>query len=91
MQTIQTKEYNGWSNRETWLGNLWLSNDEGFYELLCRAIKENDTIWETAQYIERELRDQLQDEIDNASMWQDLLRTAFDQIDWVEIVTSNVD
>ncbi len=88
--TIQTQTYNGWTNRETWLGNLWLNNDEGMYDLLCRAIKENNTIWETAQYIEQELRWQLEDEIDTASIWQDLLGTAFDRIDWIAIVTSHV-
>lgn len=89
--TIQTQTYNGWTNRETWLGNLWLNNDEGFYNLFCRAIRENNTVHETAQYIEEELRYQLQCEIDTASIWQDLLGTAFDRIDWEEIVTKNVE
>lgn len=87
--TIQTQTYNGWSNRETWLGNLWLSNDEGLYELFCRAFRENNTISETAMYIEEELREQLEDEIDTASIWQDLLGTAFDRIQWAEIVAAN--
>ena len=26
--------YNGWSNRETWCANLWLSNDYGAYKYL---------------------------------------------------------
>lgn len=89
--TIQTQTYNGWSNRETWLGNLWLQNDERLYDLFCRAIRENNTISETAMYIEEELRYQLQDELDTASLWQDLLGTAFDRIDWEEIVTKNVE
>ena len=32
-QTLAT-EYNGWTNRETWLTNLWLNNDMGSYEQL---------------------------------------------------------
>lgn len=26
---MERKEYNGWSNYETWAVNLWLTNDEG--------------------------------------------------------------
>ena len=88
---ISTRMYLGWSNRETWLGNLWLSNDEGFYELFCRAVRENTNITETAQCIEQGLRWQLEDELDTASLWQDLLGWAFDQIDWVEIVSKNIE
>lgn len=87
--TISTQTYQGWSNRETWLGSLWLGNDEGLYELLCHAVRENNTISETAMYIEEELRQQLEDEIDVACLWQDLLGWAFDQINWIEIVASN--
>lgn len=28
-KTMNEQEYNGWSNRETWATNLWLTNDYG--------------------------------------------------------------
>lgn len=33
------KEYNGWTNYETWNMNLWLTNDSGFYEVAEDAIE----------------------------------------------------
>ena len=87
--TISTLEHNGWINRETWLGNLWLMNDEGLYDLFLRALKDCNSIAEVAEYLEQELREQLEDEIDVACLWQDLLGTAFDRIDWTEVVTKN--
>jgi len=87
--TIQTLEYNGWCNRETWLGNLWLTNDEAFYRLFLQAIDDCKSDKEIAEYLEQELRDQLYDEVGSASLWQDLLGTAFDRINWLDIVISN--
>lgn len=28
---MDTEEYEGWTNRETWLLNLWINNDETWY------------------------------------------------------------
>jgi hypothetical protein len=33
-------EYNGWTNRETWALNLWLSNDQGLYETTRERVAE---------------------------------------------------
>lgn len=86
---IATSTYNGWGNRETWLGNLWLTNDEGFYRLLEEAIQKYESLEEVAIFIEAAMCDQLYCEIDSASLWQDLIGTAFNRIDWLEIVTNN--
>lgn len=33
-------EYNGWANRETWALNLWLSNDQGLYEMTRERVAD---------------------------------------------------
>ncbi len=91
MQDTISTTYNGWCNRETWLVNLWLSNDEGSYALLREAIRSGDSDFARADWLERELRDQLVDEAGNASMWSDLLSTAFCRVNWVEVIEHSRD
>jgi hypothetical protein len=87
LDTIST--YNGCSNRETWLASL--CNDEGSYELLTESYKRSSTDFERADWLEQQLRDQLADEAGEASMWSDLLNTAFARINWVEVIENNKD
>jgi hypothetical protein len=35
-----TEQYNGWANRETWALNLWLSNDQGLYEMTRERVAD---------------------------------------------------
>ena len=57
-QTVAT-EYNGWTNRETWVVNLWLSNDMESYELLQGIYKNPCETREKAEKLEVHFQDQL--------------------------------
>ena len=50
---MNTNEYNGWTNYETWLANIWLSNDQWTVEFLDSTW--NDQLMPDA--IEQELSD----------------------------------
>jgi hypothetical protein len=90
--TEQTQTYNGWVNYETWLANLWLSNDEGSYALLMEATTLPDKVhWERGEWLRDILSEQLDDEIEEPCMWRDLLRHSFSQIDWTEIIMNNLE
>ena len=84
-QTVTT-EYNGWTNRETWIVNLWLTNDECYYEELQAIIKNfdsNEQAEELEQYVHWIIDE------DEASMTTDLLSTSLCRVSWHEIARAN--
>lgn len=83
---MESTTYNGWSNRETWLASLWLNNDEGSYALLREALAQGEELFDRADWLERQLREQLDYEAEEPNMWSDLLSTAFNRVNWVEVV-----
>ena len=82
--------YNGWSNYETWLANLWLTSDEYNYFILTETLKSDDETFKKADRLKERLSWQLE-EVDIANLWQDLLQCAFDRINWNEIVEKNLE
>src|SRR5437870_5544018 len=89
--------YNGWRNYETWLTNLWLSNDQGTYEYWRDLARESwqhaeDTdILTRGQVARSGLAARLKDEIEESSpcpeagLYSDLLNAALSEIDWYEV------
>ena len=78
--------YNGWSNRETWLVNLWLNNDEISYHYFKSILRRGDQlsrIKEVNQYFDELLED------GSISLWQDLMREVLSRVNWIEIVSSD--
>lgn len=87
---VLTKTYNGWRNYETWVTNMWLNNEESSYALMQDILQDEGVPdYEKAERLESLLRYQLDDEIAVPCIWQDLLRHAFSQVDWLEIITNN--
>ena len=98
---MNEKEYNGWTNYETWLTNLWLSNDEGIYAR-CRAISEDTfaaaTSSPTLTRLERyrlDFADAMKELViegnplvDSAGLYCDLLTGALREVNWREIAAN---
>lgn len=66
---MNTEEYNGWTNRETWAVNLWLDNDRALYERVSAMAQntfeeyegepdQNDGLW-TLQEAIKDLLDEV--------------------------------
>lgn len=85
-QTVTT-EYNGWTNRETWLTNLWLNIDMGSYEQLQEICRKDCEVWEKAEALEDWIRFEYDGEY--SSIWADLINNSLAEVDWYEIVERN--
>lgn len=86
---IEYTEYNGWTNRETWMVNLWLTNEEYSYELLQRIIKAFDSVNEQVRELESLVRNDAACRGGESTMWSDLLGVGLCRVNWCEIVESN--
>ena len=73
-----------WSSHETRVVDLWLTNDESSYELLKEAYRHGSEDYEHAEWLEMVLRDARPD-----VMWGDLLQSAFDRVNWLEVIENN--
>ncbi len=82
-------EHNGWTNRETWLVNLWLTNEEYNYDLVAHIVQAFDTISEQAGELEHWIRASFETREKEASPWKDLLGAAIDRVDWRQIAENN--
>jgi len=73
-----SERYNGWTNYETWLVNLWLSNDEPSYRFWRQRTADHRTaapeaeqvqagIWTAEQAARFGLADELKESIEEAA------------------------
>jgi hypothetical protein len=93
-------EYNGWTNYETWVVNLWLDNDEGTQEMVkewtldCIKIAKgsHDPYTTPEKKAVRLLVESLKDWVDESnptnetsSLYADLLSAAISSVNYYEI------
>jgi len=87
-QALTVSTYSGWSNRETWVMNLWLANDETYCDEMRRIIKTCDK-YEQAEQLESLIRDELEGSLEESGLLGDLLTASLGRVSWQEIIENN--
>ena len=82
-KTVPT--YNGWKNRETWLVNVWLNNDEISYNYLIARLREGNSL-KQAKEVNQYFNELLEDT--SITLWKDLMFEVLSKVDWIELVSS---
>lgn len=87
--------YNGYTNYETWLVQLWFSNDEScllhWEEQAERAVRDSiDPAGSLARDMEEGVRD-LMAESNLEGLLADLLSSAVSEVNWTEIANHYVE
>ena len=91
------KEYNGYTNYQTWNVSLWLDNDEGTYNFI-REIADDIANDETIELHTLALSDRIKDFVedtnplaDDANVYSDLLNHSLAHVMYHEIATNIMD
>ena len=87
-------EYNGWTNYETWLVNLWMDNEPGGREFAFDYLKEcthpKATVTGITYSLSQFLKETYAEDADNLDLppfWKDLLNGALSEVSWMEIAS----
>lgn len=85
-------EYQGWTNRETWVINLWLTNEEGTYHdaRLCVAAAKGDARL-AGEQLEALVTDMVDEATIQPAMLRDVVNAAMVRVNWIEIASSIVE
>jgi len=95
---MNEEKSHGWTNRYTWLVNLWISNDQVEYEQWrdqAAAAREEQRSGRGAEAV-RVLEESLESHYTEArpihsGMYAELLSTALERVNWMEIAEHMID
>ena len=82
-----TTDYNGWTNRETWTVNLWLTNEECYYRQLQEILHDYEDR-EQAEELEQACRF-IVERHDDTGLRSDLITAVPSRVNWQEIAENN--
>jgi hypothetical protein len=77
---MEDKTYNGWTNRATWLVNLWVGNN--LAEYAKDDLDQNMTAQDAEQYLKD---DHWLEDVDEWGFSSDLIMLALSEVNWEEI------
>ncbi len=84
------KEYNGWTNYETWLVKLWMDNNEGSYGYFREMAEEYYKVdRDNAGGLADAIKEAHQEALPELSgLASDLMGAAMSEVNWHEIAES---
>ena len=88
--------YNGWTNRETWLVNLWLTNEPGTYATLTAIAESNWELYEKSDCLKDFVYTLCMGENSEingtaSSLVCDLVTNSLGSVDYREIISGNIE
>lgn len=95
---MTTKEYNGWTNYETWLVKLWQDNDQGSQSFWQDQAEEcvkvdgrEDAVTSLADIMRENYGELASEQVGTAGVFADLIGAALHEVNWEEIAHAWVD
>ena len=85
---MNNEKYNGWTNYETWLVNIWVDNDKKLYFMMKDIINSHD--WTDKAYeLSKVLQETYEQQAENTGLkvglMSDLLNGALRAVNWYEL------
>lgn len=84
-------DYNGYTNKPTWVVSLWINNDQGLQQAVLEAAQDyvksdaESAQYDLADWLKNEFSDEQNPIYADASMYSDLLNWALAYVDWDEL------